>query len=91
MYRVVLVCHGVPPNEGEQAAADIQNEFRKYRIPRYANATCVFEDGNLVLSCDNDAWDKDGLNLMDEFSDCLSAYVCTHFDGDIKLVSATPV
>jgi hypothetical protein len=89
MYRIVLACHGVPAAEGEQAATDIQREFNEFRSPRYANATCRFENGKLLLTCDNVGWDPQGLNLRDEFSDCLSAYIATAFDGDIELISAT--
>jgi hypothetical protein len=89
MYRVVLVCHSVPAAEGAQVAADIQQEFADSHSPRCSNVSCVFEHGNLVLSANNDGWDRKGLNLMDEFSDCLSAYVCSPFDGDLKPVSVT--
>ena len=67
---------------------DIAKEFNEVRTPRYTNATCTFSDGRLVLSCDNDGWDSNGLNLMDELSDCLSAYL-PPFDGDLILISAT--
>jgi hypothetical protein len=89
MYRIVLACHGVPADEGELAAIDIQKEFNEFRSPRYTNATCRFENGILFLTCDNDGWDPRGLNLKDEFSDCLSAYISTLFDGDLRLISAT--
>jgi hypothetical protein len=89
MFRVVLACSGVPEAEGLRAAADIAKEFNEFRSPRYTNATCSFASGTLVLSCDNDGWDANGLNLMDEFSDCLSAYITTLFDGDLRLISAT--
>ncbi len=88
MYCVVLECDCVPASEGSEAALEITNEFRKHREPRYTNVTCTYVDGKLVLSADNDGWDRDGLNLMDEFSDCLSAYIRA-FDGDMRLVSAT--
>jgi hypothetical protein len=91
MFRVVLACDGVPAAEGVEAAIDIQNEFKEFRGPRYINPSCVFEDGRLILSCDNDGWDSDGLALMDEFSDCIPAYISSPFDGDLKLVSATVV
>jgi len=29
------------------------------------------------------------VNLMDEFSDCISAYIATHFEGDIRFISST--
>jgi hypothetical protein len=86
--RVVLACAGVPESEGRQAAAEIEKEFNEVRMPRYTNAVCVFDSGRLTLSCDNDGWDANGLNLMDEFSDCLTAFVGA-FDGDLRLVSTT--
>jgi hypothetical protein len=88
MFRIVLACGGVPTGEGAQAALDIAKEFNDVRTPRYTNSTCIFEHGSLVLSCDTD-WDSDGLNLMDEFSDCLSACIATPFDGDLRLVAVT--
>jgi hypothetical protein len=90
MFRVVLACDGIPAAEGEQAAVDIQKEINEVRSPRYTNAICTFKNGELVLSCDNDGWDSRGLNLMDEFSDCLSAYISTPlFDRHLRLVSVT--
>jgi hypothetical protein len=89
MHRVVLQCSGVPAAEGEEAATDIEREFRERRLHHH-NVRCKFEDGKLVLQADND-FDPDGLALMDEFSDCVSAYVATPFDGDLKLVSSTAI
>jgi hypothetical protein len=82
---VVIACENVPADLGPEAATDITSEFQQ-RGPRYFNAVCTFVDGKLLLSCDNDGWDADGLNLMDEFSDCLSAYL-PPFGGDMKIVS----
>ena len=82
---VIIACGNVPADLGHEAAAGITNEFQQ-RGPRYFNAICMFERGKLLLSCDNDGWDADGLNLMDEFSDCLSAYL-PPFDGNMKIVS----
>ncbi len=89
MHRVVLECSGVPAAEGEEAAADIEREFREHRR-HHINVRCTFDDGKLVLQADND-FDPDELALMDEFSDCISAYIATLFDGDLRLVSSTPV
>ncbi|HKT84781.1 MAG TPA: hypothetical protein VJQ77_01700 [Novosphingobium sp.] len=86
MFRVVLECMGVPAAEGAEAAADIEREFREHR-PHHQNVRCTFDDGKLVLEAEN-SFDADGLALLDEFSDCISAYVATPFDGDIKLVSS---
>jgi hypothetical protein len=89
MYRIVLAADGILGSEGTEAALDIAREFNEVRPPRYVNATCTFSDGILFLTCDNDGWDADGLNLMDEFSDCITAFVPTSTDGGMQLVSAT--
>ncbi|MDB5434262.1 MAG: hypothetical protein JWR47_519 [Phenylobacterium sp.] len=34
------------------------------------------------------AFDPDGANLMDEFSDCISMFIATPFDGDMRVVPA---
>ncbi|NLR41534.1 hypothetical protein [Novosphingobium sp. ERW19] len=84
MYRITLECYDVPPAEGEEAARDITEAFRLH-YPHENNAICTFVDGKLRLVAENDH-DPDGLNLMDEFSDNITAYVGA-FDGDLKLVS----
>lgn len=89
MHRVVLECSGVPEAEGKEAAVDIEREFREHR-PHHQNVRCTFNDGKLLLQADND-WDSDGLALIDEFSDCISAYIATPFDGGLRLVSSTTV
>jgi hypothetical protein len=40
------------------------------------------------LQADND-FDANGLSLMDEFSDAISANIAEGFDGDIEIVSIT--
>jgi hypothetical protein len=89
MYRVILECDGVPSNEGDTAARHIAQEFIERR-PRYRNVTCSFSDGKLTLTAEND-FDPKGLALMDEFSDCLSAYISMGFDGDLSVRSATVI
>ena len=89
MHRVVLECSDIPAAEGEEAATDIEREFREHR-PHHQNVWCSFRAGKLVLEADND-FDPEGLALMDEFSDCISAYIATSFDGDIRLVSSTAI
>jgi hypothetical protein len=43
-----------------------------------------------VLEAEND-FDARGLALLDEFSDCLSAYIVEPFDGRIEIESVTMV
>jgi hypothetical protein len=51
---------------------------------------CSFTNSELVLTAEND-FDPNGLALMDEFSDCIAAYIAEPFDGKIRLVNATTI
>ncbi len=84
MYRVTLECLGVPASVGEEAARDITSEFHQH-YPHERNVVCSFSGHTLTLVAEND-YDPDGLNLMDEFSDNISACVAELFDGEIRLV-----
>ena len=86
MFRVVLECLDVPEAAGAEAATDIERDFREHR-PHHRNVRCTFGEGKLRLEAEND-FDADGLALMDEFSDCISAYIATPFDGYLRLVSS---
>jgi hypothetical protein len=87
MYRVVLACYGVPESVGPDAAADIAAEFVQHR-QWHTNVTCTWAAGRLLLQADSD-FDSDGLALMDEFSDSISAYIAEAFDREIKIESVT--
>ncbi|WP_260927225.1 hypothetical protein [Novosphingobium sp. 9] len=84
MYRIILECDGVPVLVGEEAANDITEAF-KANYPHEHNVVCSWNGKSLRLVAENDH-DPDGLNLMDEFSDNISAYITDGFDGDIKLI-----
>jgi hypothetical protein len=85
MYRVRLICDGVPKDLGGAAAIDISREFREVRT-WHEKTTCIWDGSNLILEVQNDFDDK-GLATIDEFSDCLSAFITEGFDGDIKVES----
>ena len=85
MYRITLECEGVPHSAGEEAASDITEAFRAH-YPHERNVVCSFVRGKLRLVAENDH-DPKGLNLLDEFSDNISAYIAEPFDGDLKLVA----
>jgi len=85
MYKVVLSCSGVPQEAGAEAATDIAKEFAEHR-QWHKNVSCIWDGSRLLLSAEND-YDPKGLALMDEFSDCISAYIVDGFDGDIKVES----
>ena len=72
MYRIILVCEGVPPHAGASAARDITEEFT--HRPWHKDVSCVWDGSTLVLQADND-FDSKGLALLDEFSDAISAYM----------------
>jgi hypothetical protein len=80
MFKVVLVCDGVPNNLGTQAAQDITEEFT--HRPWQRHATCSWNGSSLVLEAESET-DLDGLGLMDEFSDAISSCIKEAFDGDI--------
>jgi hypothetical protein len=84
-YKVVLSCSDVPVAAGEDAAIDITREFAKHR-PWHKNVSCTWDGSKLFLLAEND-YDPEGLALIDEFSDCISAYIVDGFDGGIKVES----
>ena len=86
MYRIVLVCTGVPVQEGFEGARCITEEF-KHR-PWHRNVTCEWDGSRLSLQADND-FDPKGLALMDEFSDSISACIKDVGDGNIMVKSVT--
>lgn len=89
MDRVVLVCHGVPAASGAEAALDITAEFAEHR-PWQKQVRCTWDGKRLTLQADTEN-DPRGLGLMDEFSDCISAYIVEGFDGGIAVQSISPV
>ena len=84
MYRIVLACKGVPPHAGAAGARDISKEFT--HRPWHANVTCVWDGSQLILQAEND-FDSNGLALVDEFSDAISACIEGGFDGNIEILS----
>ena len=72
MYRIVLACKGVHANVGAVAARDITEEFT--HRPWHQNVRCEWDGTRLMLLAEND-FDSDGLALLDEFSDAISASI----------------
>jgi hypothetical protein len=88
MYRIVLACKGVPTHAGEAGARDISNEFA--HRPWHENVTCIWDGSQLILHAEND-FDSNGLALVDEFSDAISACIEGGFDGNIEIPSIQEV
>ena len=87
MYRLRLICTGVPDAAGEEGALNISTEFAVHRT-WWKNATCRWDGTNLVLEADSD-FDSDGQALSDEFSDCVAAFVAGQFGYAISIESVT--
>lgn len=88
MYRIVLACNGVPADVGEVAARDITEEF--IHRPWHQNVRCEWDGSRLTLQGEND-FDSNGLALLDEFSDAISASIADGFNGGIEVVSVSPL
>jgi hypothetical protein len=88
MYRIVLACSGIPAHAGPSGARDIGEEF-KHR-PWHKNVSCEWDGARLILQADND-FDLNGLALVDEFSDAISACINDGGDGSIDVLSVTVV
>ena len=88
MYRIVLACKGVPVDVGAVAARDIAEEFTNR--PWHQNVHCEWDGSRVILQADND-FDSNGLALLDEFSDAISASITDAFDGGIDVVSVSPL
>jgi hypothetical protein len=73
MFRVTLVCEGLPASAGPQAARDIAKEFAQHRT-WHSKVTCDWDGSRLLLRSEND-FDPDGKATVDEFSDSLFACV----------------
>jgi hypothetical protein len=78
MFRVTLICDGLPAAVGEEAAGDIAKEFADSRH-WHSRVTCDWDGAHLVLRSEND-FDGTGQATLDEFGDCLAAYV-TNYEG----------
>ncbi|UXI68946.1 hypothetical protein [Tahibacter amnicola] len=88
MYQVQLICTGVPESSGAEAAVDITEEFSQHR-QWHRNVLCTWDGRHLRLQADND-FDPDGLALMDEFSDCIAAYI-EPFTGSLRVESLSTI
>jgi len=88
MFHVVLECEGIHPEEGDQAATNITEEFSKN--PWHHNPKCTWDGTTLRLEVDTD-FDSQGLALRDEFSDAIVACVVNAEYTNMRVVSAAEV
>ena len=84
VYRITLVCKGVPALVGPAAAHAITREF----IDRswHKQVTCAWDGSQLILQAEND-FDSKGLALLDEFSAAISTCINDPFDRDLIVLS----
>jgi hypothetical protein len=88
MYRVTLASHCVDAQRALAAARDITEEFT--HRPWHQNVRCEWDGFRLVLQGEND-FDSEGLALLDEFSDAISACIDEPIDGDIEVLSVAEI
>jgi hypothetical protein len=88
LYKIVLICEGVPRHLGAEAAVDITEEFT--HRPWHRNVVCSWDGSSLILQAENKV-DSNGLTLRDEFSDAICACVSEGFDGDLRVQSITGI
>ncbi|WP_271503838.1 hypothetical protein [Bradyrhizobium sp. CCBAU 11357] len=86
-FKITLACGGIDAAVGAIAAQDIQTEFRDHRR-WHRDVHCRYESGTLILCGTND-FDEAGLALLDEFGDCLSAYLNDH--GAVRVLAVEAV
>jgi hypothetical protein len=87
-FKITLACTGVDASVGAPAAQDIEADFRDHRR-WHRDVRCRFESGTLVLCGIND-FDHAGLALLDEFGDCLCAYL-KQWHGSVRVLSVEAV
>jgi len=87
MFRVTLICDGLPASAGEEAARDIAKEFADNR-PWHSRVTCKWDGVHLILQSEND-FDDTGVATLDEFGDCISAYAANPGSSRIRIESVS--
>ena len=87
MFRVTLICDGLPASCGQEAARDIAKEFADSRH-WHSRVTCEWDGTRLILQSEND-FDETGQATLDEFSDCIAAYVTEYEDSSIRIGSVS--
>jgi hypothetical protein len=87
LFRVVLACDGIPAPAGPKGARDIAEEFT--HRPWHENVTCSWDGDTLILQAEND-YDKEGLALLDEFSDAIAACInVPQYTSTIRVLQVT--
>jgi hypothetical protein len=87
MFRVTLICDGLPASAGEGAARDITKEFADGRR-WHSSVTCEWDGTRLILRSEND-FDETGQATLDEFRDCIAAYVTEYEGSSIRIESVS--
>ncbi len=85
MYRITIICEGLSSEDGKEASEDFVQEFREHR-EWHKNPQCYWDGSVLKLIVEND-FDNDGQATLDEFGDCLAAYVTDYSDCTFQIES----
>ncbi|CZF79697.1 hypothetical protein GMA8713_01090 [Grimontia marina] len=89
MYRVTLVCRGLRKEDGPEASSDIMKEFESHR-KWHANPACAWDGENLKFVSETD-FDNDGQATLDEFGDCIAAYVTNYCGSQVVIESVEEI
>lgn len=87
MFRITLVCSGLPVTAGPDAARDIAEEFAEHR-QWHNRVTCQWDGARLTVQAEND-FDKTGRATLDEVSDTITACVSGAGDWETAIESVT--
>jgi hypothetical protein len=87
LYRVIVTCAGVPPQQGASLAANVAEEFA--HRPWEEHVRCEWDGSVLSLRADND-FDANGLAVLDEFRDAVIACLAEFTSVTFAVASVEP-
>ena len=87
MFRVTLICSGLPASVCEETALNIAKKFAEHR-KWHTHVMCEWDGTQLVLRSEND-FDETGEATLHEFGDCISAYIAEPGDYQIHIASVS--
>jgi hypothetical protein len=84
MFRIIVSCDGITPEEWPEAMSDVREEFATRHWHRIIDIR--WSGRTLLLTVEND-YDADGEALADEFSDTIAAYAPGTPGYSVRVVS----
>lgn len=84
MFRIIVSCDGIAPEQWPEAISDVREEFACRHWRRVIDIRWSAQ--TLLLTADND-YDAGGEALADEFSDTIAAYAPGAAGYSVRIVS----